>query len=139
MQRILVLGAGFAGLWSAVGAARKLAEERPPHEPIAILVVDARPFHSIRVRNYEMDLTATQVPLADVFEPIGVKWLQGKVTHIDAAKRKVKVETAAGQETLDYTRLVMALVLLCHKFRFAISSAQQGQRSSRCAMARANR
>jgi NADH:ubiquinone reductase (H+-translocating) len=26
MKKILVLGAGFAGLWSAVGAARKLAE-----------------------------------------------------------------------------------------------------------------
>ena len=26
MQRILVLGAGFAGLWSAVGAARSLDE-----------------------------------------------------------------------------------------------------------------
>ena len=34
---------------------------------------------------------------------------------------------------------VFLLVLLCHKFRFAIGSAQQGQRSSRCAMARARR
>ena len=32
-----------------------------------------------------------------------------------------------------------ALVLLCQKVRFAIGIAQQGQRSSRCAMARANR
>ena len=26
LQRIVVLGAGFAGLWSAIGAARKLDE-----------------------------------------------------------------------------------------------------------------
>lgn len=109
MQRILVLGAGFAGLWSAAGAARKLAETRRSHEPIEILVVNARPFHSIRVRNYEMDLPASQVPLADVFEPIGVKWLQGKVTHIDSANRRVAVDAAGDIKMLDYSRLAMAL------------------------------
>lgn len=109
MARILVLGAGFGGLWAAVGAARKLSEPGRHHEPIEILVVNPRPFHSIRVRNYEADLASTQVPLADVFEPIGVRWLQGTVTHIDAAAHRVGVETAGGTQTLDYTRLVMAL------------------------------
>lgn len=109
MRRILVLGAGFAGLWSAVGAARRLAEHRGEHEPVEILVVDARAFHSIRVRNYELDLPATEVPLADVFEPIGVHWILGTVAHIDTTERKVTVETADTRRTLDYTRLVMAL------------------------------
>ncbi|HEX7326864.1 MAG TPA: FAD-dependent oxidoreductase [Rhodanobacteraceae bacterium] len=109
MQRILVLGAGFGGLWAAVGAARKFAESKRPRAPVEILVVNARRFHSIRVRNYEMDLAATSIPLADVLDPIGVKWLQARVTHIDTATRKVGIETADGPRTLDYTRLVMAL------------------------------
>lgn len=109
MQRILVLGAGFAGLWAAAGAARKLSQSKAPDDPVEVLVVDARTVHSVRVRNYEMDLAATTVPLADVFGPIGVKWLQGKVTRIDAASHQVDVETTDGTRTLDYARSVVAL------------------------------
>lgn len=109
-SRILVLGAGFAGLWAAVGAARLLAGTTHPHGPVEVLVVNARPFHSIRVRNYEADLDVTKVPLADVLDPIGVKWLQATVTRIDVAQRQVEVQPAdGGTRTLGYTRLVFAL------------------------------
>lgn len=109
MQRILVLGAGFAGLWSAVGAARKLSESKAPRSAIEVLVIDARTVHSIRVRNYELDPSATQVPLAEVLDPIGVKWQQGRVTRIDVLEHRIAVETAAGARTLDYTRLMIGL------------------------------
>lgn len=109
MQRIVVLGAGFAGLWSAVGAARKFSESRPAGEPVEILVIDARSFHSIRVRNYELDLEATKVPLADVLDPIGVKWMQGRVRQVDVAGHQVRVDAADGEKTITYTRLVFAL------------------------------
>ncbi|MBV2182138.1 MAG: FAD-dependent oxidoreductase [Castellaniella sp.] len=108
--RILILGAGFAGLWAAVGAARKISGSAHVHGPIEILVVNARPFHSIRVRNYEPDLEVTKVPLADVLDPIGVAWLQATVTRIDVASRQVQVRLADGaSRVLDYTRLVFAL------------------------------
>src|SRR5699024_3318819 len=107
MQRILVLGAGFAGLWAAVGAARRLAQQDA--ETIEVMVVDARAFHSIRVRNYETDLQATRVPLAEVLDPIGVTRLQGRIQHIDVSDHSVQVETTAGQQTLNYSRLVFAL------------------------------
>ena len=51
MQRILVLGAGFAGLWSAVAAARRLDELRIGLDAVEVLVVNQTPWHSIRVRN----------------------------------------------------------------------------------------
>src|SRR5262249_30546474 len=38
MKRIVVLGAGFAGLWSAVGAARKLAERNVSRDEISVTV-----------------------------------------------------------------------------------------------------
>ena len=63
MARILVLGSGFAGLWAAVGGARKLAELGIPRGQVEILVVERNPYHGIRVRNYEPDLeTAKWTP-----------------------------------------------------------------------------
>ena len=64
MHRILVLGAGFAGLWSAVAAARRLDELGAGPDEVEVLVVNRTAWHSIRVRNYEADLDATLVPLA---------------------------------------------------------------------------
>jgi NADH:ubiquinone reductase (H+-translocating) len=51
MARILVLGAGFAGLWSAVGAARALDEFRIDREVVTVTVVNRDGWHAIRVRN----------------------------------------------------------------------------------------
>ncbi len=50
MQRILVLGAGFAGLITAVGAARKLAELHVPKSEISVTVVNRDPWPGTRVR-----------------------------------------------------------------------------------------
>src|SRR5699024_1017549 len=60
-------------------------------------------------RNYETDLQATRVPLAEVLDPIGVTRLQGRIQHIDVSDHSVRVETTAGQQTLNYSRLVFAL------------------------------
>jgi len=56
VKRILVLGGGFAGLWSAVGAARKLDELGCGPEAAQVTLVNRDGFHNIRVRNYESDL-----------------------------------------------------------------------------------
>ena len=71
-KRILVLGGGFAGLWGAVGAARKLDELGKGTDAAEITLVNRDPFHHIRVLNYEVDLTRARVPLDDVLGPIGV-------------------------------------------------------------------
>ena len=109
MQRIVVLGAGFAGLWSAVGAARSLRERGIGPDDIQIVVVNRTAWHSIRVRNYEADLTETRVPLEEVLGPIGVKHTEGEVTDIDVSQRRVAFSTSGGMESLVYDRLVFAL------------------------------
>ncbi len=108
-KRILVLGGGFAGLWSAVGAARKLDELRLGPDAIDVTLVNSDPFHSIRVRNYEADLARVRVPLDDVLEPIGVGRVEGTVEGIDLAGREVSVQTAHGSRALPFDRLVFAL------------------------------
>jgi NADH dehydrogenase len=107
MQRILVLGAGFAGLWSAVAAARRLDELGAGE--VEVLVVNRAAWHSIRVRNYEADLDATRVPLADVLDPIGVKHVIAEVTDINVPERKVACTINGASQPLAYDRLVFAL------------------------------
>ena len=108
-RRILVLGGGFAGLWSAVGAARKLDEVGQGPDAIEVTLVNRDAFHSIRVRNYEADLTSVRVPLDDVLGPIGVRRVEGEVADIDLAAHLVTVRTADGLQTISYDRLVYAL------------------------------
>jgi len=108
-QRIVVLGAGFAGLWAAIGAARALDERDIGSDRVEITVVNDTPWHSIRVRNYEADLSETRVPLANVLGPIGVRLLVAEIENIDVESRRVACATADGSSGLSYDRLVFAL------------------------------
>jgi NADH:ubiquinone reductase (H+-translocating) len=109
VQRIVVLGAGFAGLWAAIGAARKLDELGIGPDRVEITLVDRSPWHSIRVRNYEVDLDATRVPLDEVLSPIGVNRIEAEVTGLDFANRQVAHSGADAPSLLPYDRLVFAL------------------------------
>jgi NADH dehydrogenase len=107
-QRIVVLGGGFAGLWSAVGAARKLDELGVGPDEVEVTLVNRDAYHNIRVRNYEADLTPARVPLDDVLQPIGVQRITGSVCGIDLARRVVSVR-GADVQAVAYDRLVFAL------------------------------
>jgi NADH dehydrogenase len=109
MARILVLGVGFAGLWAAIGAARKIDEIGGRAAETEVLVVDRNPYHNIRVRNYEVDLSDVALPLAELLDPIGVTHRVAEVGAIDTDKQQVTVTTSRGQEGLAYDRLVLAL------------------------------
>ncbi|MEA2729286.1 MAG: hypothetical protein QOF70_3761 [Acetobacteraceae bacterium] len=109
MQRILVLGAGFAGLWAAIGAARARDEVGTGPDQFEILVLDSKPYHSIRVRNYEADLSATLIDLAKVLDPVGVRHVPADVTKIDVAERLVSYTANGLQQSVSYDRLVCAL------------------------------
>jgi NADH dehydrogenase len=108
-RRILVLGGGFAGLWSAAGAARKLDELGRGPEAVEVTLVNRDAFHNIRVRNYEADLALLRVPLDDVLGPIGVRRVEGEVAGIDLDGQAVTVATASSPRRLPYDRLVFAL------------------------------
>lgn len=99
-----MLGSGFAGLWAAVGAARRL-DELGADGDVKIKMVSAQPYHDIRVRNYEADLTQCRIPLGDVLDPAGVEHITADVTAIDPSSRTVT--TSLGAHT--YDRLVIAL------------------------------
>jgi NADH:ubiquinone reductase (H+-translocating) len=105
-KRVLVLGSGFAGLWAALGAARRLDELGAPHGMVDITVISSQPFHDIRVRNYEADLSPCRIPLGPLLDPAGIAHITADVTGIDALA--ATVSTADGA-SLGYDRLVLAL------------------------------
>ncbi|MGV7852887.1 NAD(P)/FAD-dependent oxidoreductase, partial [Mycobacterium kansasii] len=76
----MVIGSGFAELWAALGAARRLDQLAVPAGTVEITVLSDKPFHDIRVRNYEADLRACRIPLADLLDPAGVVHVTANVT-----------------------------------------------------------
>ncbi|AHH21901.1 putative oxidoreductase [Nocardia nova SH22a] len=99
-HRILVLGAGYAGL----AAAGKLC--RRPHGA-RITVVDARAELVERVRLHQLAAgqTVPRWDLRTLLERKGAEFVQGSVTAIDAATQEVSLSdgTILGYDTLIYT------------------------------------
>lgn len=83
MKHILIIGGGFAGLWSAASAARQLEALK---EQAEITLVNSASWRSILIRTYEEDLIDTRVDLSSVLRPIDVKLVIGKATAIDYVK-----------------------------------------------------
>ena len=105
MTAVVVIGSGFAGLWAGLGAARRLDELAVPKDTVDITVLSPKAFHDVRVRNYETDLSSCRVPLADLFDPVGVAHVATEVTAIDTGARTV---TTSASGLYRYDRLVLA-------------------------------
>ncbi|MGV0597322.1 NAD(P)/FAD-dependent oxidoreductase [Mycolicibacterium porcinum] len=108
MPRVLVVGSGFAGLWAALGAARRVDELGSAADGVRITVVTERPFHDIRVRNYETDLADCRIPLEKLLDPVGVDHIAAEVTAIDLEARNVTAQQGARTVIIGYDRLVLA-------------------------------
>jgi NADH dehydrogenase len=72
MLYIVLIGGGFAGLWSAVGAARKLDALGEGPDRVQVTLINRDAYHGVRVRFYEPDLTDVPASLEDVLDPVGV-------------------------------------------------------------------
>ncbi len=108
MKNIVVIGAGFAGLWAALGAARRLDELGLSSEEVAVTVINRDEWHAIRVRNYENDISDARVPLGGLLEPAGIALAVGEVTAIDVRDRIVRLDAKTGRRELPWDRLVIA-------------------------------
>lgn len=104
-NRVLVLGSGFAGLWAALGAARRLNELGSEGEA-DITVISSQPYHDIRVRNYEADLSPCRIPLRELLDPAGIDHVTAEVIGIDAAAATISTSDGA---PYGYDRLVLAV------------------------------
>ncbi len=105
-KRVLVLGSGFAGLWAALGAVRRLDELGAAQGAVDVTVISSQPYHDIRVRNYEADLSPCRIPLRELLDPAGIDHITADVTGIDASAATVSTADGASH---GYDRLVLAV------------------------------
>lgn len=108
MKRIAVVGGGFAGMWGALAAARKLDQTGVGPDEVEITLINRDGYHCIRPRLYEADLSDVRVPLATVLTPAGITLLEGDVSAIHPDAREIVVETNTGTRRLSYDRMVFA-------------------------------
>ncbi|CAN5865037.1 NAD(P)/FAD-dependent oxidoreductase [soil metagenome] len=108
MADVVVIGSGFAGLWAALGAARRLDELGGPAQQVTVTVLSSVPYHDIRVRNYEKDLRECRIPLGQLLDPVGVGHVSATVTAIDAGAHTVSADVDGTARTFRYDRLVLA-------------------------------
>lgn len=106
-QHILVVGAGFGGVWSALSAARLLDQHDRNDVQITVLAPQAE--LRIRPRFYEPNVHTMMAPLNELFDAVGVKFVQGSASTIDVNNKRVGyVDVYGTQGTLGYDRLVLA-------------------------------
>ncbi|BBP59163.1 NAD(P)/FAD-dependent oxidoreductase [Pseudomonas sp. St316] len=106
-QQILVIGAGFGGVWSALSAARLLDQHDRNDVQITVLAPQAE--LRMRPRFYEPDVHTMMAPLDGLFDAVGVKFVQGSASSIDVEGKRVGyVDVFGTQGSLGYDRLVLA-------------------------------
>ncbi|MBD9482501.1 FAD-dependent oxidoreductase [Pseudomonas sp. PDM14] len=106
-QQILIIGAGFGGLWSALSAVRLLDQQQRLDVSVTVLAPQAE--LRVRPRFYESDITPTVAPLSELFDAVGINFIGGAATGIDAdAKRVTYTDASGAPQVLNYDRLVLA-------------------------------
>ncbi|MBC3377652.1 FAD-dependent oxidoreductase [Serratia fonticola] len=106
-QQVLILGAGFAGMWAALSAAR-LTDLHDRHD-IEITVLSPQAELRIRPRFYESEVENYAAPLLPLFAVTGVKFIAGVAIEIDSASQQVWYHNEQDQLTaVRYDRLIMA-------------------------------
>src|SRR5262245_27586338 len=109
MNRILIVGAGFAGMYAALSAARLRDAQGVSPDTLEIVVVAPEPRLVIRPRLYERAPETMVAPLTEVFKAVDVRYEKGRVDAIESASKSATVVGPGGmRRSLSYDRLVLA-------------------------------
>ncbi|MFB6460725.1 NAD(P)/FAD-dependent oxidoreductase [Bradyrhizobium tunisiense] len=107
-MRLVIIGAGFAGMYAALSAARLREIQGVSPDQLEIALVAPEPTLVVRPRLYEPKPETLTAPLLDVLEAIDVTYVQGTAEAVDTKSCMVKIATAKGtKKTLSYDRLVV--------------------------------
>lgn len=108
-MRLVIVGAGFAGMYAALSAARLRDIEGVSPEELEIALVAPEPTLVIRPRLYEPKPETLTAPLREMLESVNVVYVQGRVDTIDTQSRAVEiVGTDSARQQLPFHRLVLA-------------------------------
>lgn len=107
-QKIVIAGSGFAGMWSALSAARAVSLAGNDRE-VEITIVSPTPNLHIRPRLYETVFEEMAPDIAPLLAAVGVHHLAGNVEAVHAERHEVEVTGNDGKRTtLPYDRFVLA-------------------------------
>ncbi|MFG3437017.1 NAD(P)/FAD-dependent oxidoreductase [Nonomuraea sp. NPDC047897] len=99
MPELVIVGGGFAGLWSAAAAANVRGAG-----DLRITLVAPDDDMVLRPRLHRLDPGWSRVPLKRFLDPIDVGHLRARVTGIDTATRQIHLD----DRSIAYDRLVLA-------------------------------
>lgn len=106
MSGIVVLGGGFAGVWSAAAAVR-LA--RAAGRDLPVTLIDPGDDLVIRPRLYQADPDRMRISLDRILGPVGVRRIAGTATALHTADRTVTVVGRDGETgEVPWERLILA-------------------------------
>ncbi|WP_085602950.1 MULTISPECIES: NAD(P)/FAD-dependent oxidoreductase [unclassified Pseudomonas] len=106
-QHILVIGAGFGGMWTALSATRLVDIHNRDNIEVTVLAPQAE--LRVRPRFYEPNAHTLAAPLGDLFDAVGVNFIKGAANTIDVQAKTVGYTDAAGaQQVFNYDKLVLA-------------------------------
>jgi NADH dehydrogenase len=108
-MRLVIIGAGFAGMYAALSAARLRDIKGVSPDDLEIALVAPEPVLVVRPRLYEPKPETLTAPLLDVLKAIDVVYVQGSAERVDTKARTVEVVSSKGaRKTLSYNALVVA-------------------------------
>ena len=108
-MRLVIIGAGFAGMYAALSAARLRDIQGVSPADFEIALVSPEPTLVVRPRLYEPKPETLTAPLLDVFKAIDVVYVQGSTETVDTESRTVQIAARTGTcKSLSYDRLVVA-------------------------------
>ncbi|WP_326537215.1 NAD(P)/FAD-dependent oxidoreductase [Pseudorhodoferax sp.] len=108
MQKILIVGSGFAGTWAALAAARAVALQQREAQ-VEITVVSPAPELHIRPRLYETAFDEMAPDVGALFAAVGVRHVAGRIERIDTVAHRADLCDPQGERSaLAYDRLVLA-------------------------------
>ncbi|MFJ2711006.1 NAD(P)/FAD-dependent oxidoreductase [Pseudomonas sp. NPDC087346] len=106
-QHILVIGAGFGGMWSALSATRLAEIHGRDNVEVSVLAPQAE--LRVRPRFYEPNAHQLAAPLGELFEVVGVNFIKGAAETIDVQQKTVAYTDASGEtQVLHFDKLVLA-------------------------------
>ncbi|KAK2608180.1 hypothetical protein N8I77_006804 [Diaporthe amygdali] len=109
-KKIIIIGAGFAGLWSALSA-KRLINLRNQEEEIKILVIAPEPSLVLRPRLYEANAASMTHPLGALLRSGDIEFFQGKVETIDTKAHYIHARSTSNVKLttpFSYDRLILA-------------------------------
>jgi hypothetical protein len=96
-MRLVIIGAGFAGMYAALSAARLRDIQGVSPDEFEIALVAPEPTLVVRPRLYEPKPETLTAPLLDVLKAIDVDYVQGSAETVDTKSRTVQIATGTAR------------------------------------------